>query len=116
MPIQQKDFTSEPDAARLDVGLSIALLKDADGALPERDAAGPTVASTPSVPSLLKPYWRAFWEWRRRRSFPATVHDLSDRELMDIGLTRAEIDCIARHPALDRLRDSAVYLWIGPGL
>jgi uncharacterized protein YjiS (DUF1127 family) len=33
------------------------------------------------------------------------LHDLSDRELMDIGVTRGEIDYIARHRAIDTLRD-----------
>ena len=117
MPTQQKDLTSERDAALLDVGLAIALVQDAAGdTLPETDATGLTGASTRRVSNLLKRYRRAFREWRQRRSFPAAVHDLSERELMDIGLTRGEIDCIARHRAIDRLRDSTVYLWIGPGV
>lgn len=40
-----------------------------------------------------------------------TLHDLSDRELMDIGLTRSEIDCIAPERAIERLRDSTRTLW-----
>jgi hypothetical protein len=39
-------------------------------------------------------------------------HDLSDRELMDIGVTRGEIDCVAGHRAIDRLGDRTTYLWI----
>ena len=35
---------------------------------------------------------------------------LSDRELMDIGLTRDEIDYITPQRAIDRIRDSAMYL------
>jgi len=31
---------------------------------------------------------------------------------MDIGVTRAEIDCIAAHRAIDRLRDGTTLLWI----
>jgi hypothetical protein len=43
MPTQRKDLTSERDAALLDVGLSIALVKDALGdTLPETDATGLT--------------------------------------------------------------------------
>ena len=122
MPTQQTNLTSETeqDAAVLGLDLSIALVKEAlgdtltaarpnasiaalDDALSEKDA-GRTAASTRSVLSLFKRYWRAF---RERR-----LHDLSDSELMDIGVTRGEIDYIARHRAIDRLRDSTTHLWI----
>ena len=131
MPTQQTNLTSETerDAAVLGLDLSIALVKEAmddtlaaarpnasiaalDDALSEKDAAGPTAASTRSVLSLLKRYWRAFQEQRQREGLRATLHDLSDRELMDIGVTREEIDYIARHRAIDRLRDSTTNLWI----
>jgi uncharacterized protein YjiS (DUF1127 family) len=124
MPPQQTNLTSETgrDAAELGLDLSIALVKDAMGealaaarpdasivalgdALSEKDAAGPPAASTRSVMSLLKRYWRAFQERRQRQSLRATLHDLSDRELMDIGVTREEIDYIAPHRAIDTLRD-----------
>jgi uncharacterized protein YjiS (DUF1127 family) len=115
MPTQQTSLTSEiqRDAAGLGLDLSIALVKEAmDDALSDQDAAGLTAASTSSVLSLLKRYWRAFQERRQRQSLRVTLHDLTDRELMDIGLTRGEIDYVARHTAIDRLRDSAPYLWI----
>ena len=131
MPPQQTNLTSETgrDAAGLGLDLSIALVKDAMGealaaarpdasivvlrdALSEKDAAGPPAASTRSVLSLLERYWRAFQERRQRQSLRATLHDLSDRELMDIGVTRAEIDCIAARRAIDRLRDGTTHLWI----
>lgn len=131
MPTQQTNLTSEAerDAAVLGLDLSITLVKDAmddalaatrpnasiaalDDALSEKDAARPTAASTRSVLSLLKRYWRAFQERRQRQSLRATLHDLSDRELMDIGVTRGEIDYIAAHRAIDTLRDSTTYLWI----
>lgn len=121
MPPQQTNVTSETgrDAAVLGLDLSIALVKEAmdgtlaaarpiaalDYALSEKDAAGLTAASTRSVLSLLKRYWRAFQERRRRQGLRATLHDLSDRELMDIGVTRGEIDYIVRHRAIDTLRD-----------
>ena len=129
MPTQQTNLTSETDAAGLGLDLSIALVTDAmdgalaaarpnaslaalDGALSEKDAAGPAAASARRVLSVLKRYWRAFQERRQRQSLRATLHDLSDRELMDIGLTRAEIDYIASHRAIDRLRDGTTHLWI----
>ncbi|GLR85544.1 DUF1127 domain-containing protein [Bradyrhizobium iriomotense] len=80
-----------------------------------RDAAGlgldPSIESTRSVLGLLKRYWRAFQERRQRQSLRATLQDLSDRELMDIGLTRAEVDYITPQRAIDRLRDRTTYLW-----
>jgi hypothetical protein len=39
------------------------------------------------------------------------LQDLSDRELMDIGLTRGEVDYISPEPAIERLRDNARTLW-----
>jgi uncharacterized protein YjiS (DUF1127 family) len=130
MPPQQTNITSETgrDATGLglDLDLSVALAEDAmDEALAvarinasaaaladtlsEKDAAGPTAASTWSVLGLLKRYWRAYQE--RRQSLRATLQDLSDRELMDIGLTRAEIDYITPQRAIDTLRDRTTYLW-----
>ena len=130
MPPHQTNLTSETgrDAAGLGLDLSIVLVKDAMGdaltaarpdasivalrdALSEKEAAGPPAASTRSVLSLLKEYWCAFQEQRQRQRLRASLHDLSDRELMDIGVTRAEIDCIAAHRAIDRLRDTT-HLWM----
>jgi uncharacterized protein YjiS (DUF1127 family) len=129
MPTPQTNLTSETerDAAVLGLDLSIALVKEAmddtlaatrstasiaalDDGLSEKDAAGLAAASTRSLLSLLKRYWRAFQERRRRQSLRATLHDMSDRELMDIGLTRGEIDYIAPHRAIDALKDSTRYL------
>ena len=135
MPPQQTNRTSETgrDAAGLGFDLSIALVRDTmDGALAavrpdasvaalrdvvaETDAVGPPAASTRSVAGLLKRCWRAFQGRRRRRSLRANLHDLSDRELMDIGVTRAEIDYLSAHRAIDTLRDGTTYLWISRGL
>nr|WP_245477354.1 DUF1127 domain-containing protein [Bradyrhizobium guangzhouense] len=77
------------------------------GALPE--AAGPTAASTPSLIGLLKRAWLAFLA--RRQNPQLTLQVLSDRELMDIGLTRGEVDYLSPQRAIDNLRDSTRYLW-----
>ncbi|SFN46201.1 protein of unknown function [Bradyrhizobium sp. Rc3b] len=61
------------------------------------------------VLSLLRRFWRAFQERLPRAR--VTLQDLSDRELIDIGLTRGDIDCIAPERAIDRLRDSTRTLW-----
>ncbi|MBR1148871.1 DUF1127 domain-containing protein [Bradyrhizobium sp. AUGA SZCCT0431] len=129
MPPQQTNITSGTarDAAGLGLDLPIALARDAmdeapaatrlnasiatlDDALSEKDAAGPTAASTRNVLGLLKRYWRAFQERRQRQGLRAGLANLSDRDLMDIGLTRGEIDHITPQRAINRIRDSAIYL------
>jgi len=97
MPPQQTNITSEGDAAGLDLKLPIALARE-----------------TRSVLGLLKRYWRAFQERRQYQSLRAGLACLSDRELMDIGLTRDEIDYITPQRAIDRLRD--MYLWNRGGM
>ena len=129
MPTQQTNLTSETgcDSAGVGLDFSIALVKEAmddvlattrptatiaaiDGALSEKDAAEPPATSARSVLGLLKRYWCAFQKRYQRQRLRDTLHDLSDRELMDIGVTRAEIDCIAAYRALDKLRDRTTYL------
>jgi uncharacterized protein YjiS (DUF1127 family) len=129
MPTQQTNLTAETgrDSAGLGRDLSMALVKAAmddalTAALPDASIAalrdvlpetdGRPAASTRSVVSLLKRYWLAFQERRRRQSLRAGLYDLSDRELMDIGVTRAEIDYITAHRAIDTLRENTTYLWI----
>jgi uncharacterized protein YjiS (DUF1127 family) len=133
MPPQQTNPTSETgrDAAGLRLDLAIALVKDAPGnalaeacpdasiaalrdASSEKEAAGPPVASTRSVLSLLQGYWRAFR--KRRQRLRVSLHDLSDRELMDIGLTPSDIDYIVAGRAIERLRDGTTYLWLSRGV
>jgi uncharacterized protein YjiS (DUF1127 family) len=53
------------------------------------------------VYSPLETYWNAFQEWRNCQRLRATLSDLSDRELMDIGTTRGEIDYVASHRSID---------------
>ena len=58
------------------------------------------------VYSPLEAYWKAFQEWRKRRRLQTELCRLTDSELMDIGITRGEIDHVAsNHPiSLDPLR------------
>ena len=53
----------------------------------------PAIASGKRA-SFFKAYWRALHEWRRRERARAELSGFSDRELMDIGVTRSEIDYI----------------------
>ena len=119
MPPQLTNITSEPgrDAARLE--LPVAWAKNAiDNAAARLNASLATpldalsetdgAASPRSVLGLLKLYWRAFWERRRRESLRNSLSCLDDRQLMDIGLTRGEIDYLNPQRAIDRLRDNAI--------
>ena len=87
MPPQQTNITSEAE------GLSLEL------------------ASTRSILGLLARYWRALQDWRWRQGPHIALQDLSDRELMDIGLTRGEVEYISPERAIERLRDNARTLW-----
>ena len=51
-----------------------------------------TTASTQSVSSFLWRFLLAFQEWRQRGRSQAELYNLSDRGLMDIGITRGEIE------------------------
>lgn len=129
MPPQQTNISPgiEGDAARRSLILSMVQAKNAldqalaarlkasatalDGALPDKDAAGP---AAPGVFGLLKRAWLAFQ--KRRQNPKLTLHDLSDRELMDIGLTRGEVDYLTPQRSIDKLRDSTWYLWSRGGM
>ena len=135
MPPQPTNFTSETgrDAAWLRVDLAINSVKDATGvalaepcpdasiaalrdAFSEKEAAGPPVASTRSVLSLLRGYWRAFQTRRQCARSRASLNDLTERELKDIGLTPGEIDYIIAGRAIERLRDGTTYPWLSRGV
>jgi len=135
MPPQQTNLTSETkrDAAAIGPDLSIALVTSAMGstlpaarhdasiavlrdAVSEKDAAGPQAAATRRLFSLLARYWRAFQESRRSRSLRVSVRDLSERQLMDIGLPAGDIDHIAAHRAIEGLRDATRHLWMSRGV
>jgi len=130
MPPQLTDISPgiEGEAARRGLSLTIVSAKRAvDQALAARlkasaaaldgallDAAGPTAASTPGLLGLLRRAWLAFLA--RRLGPQVTLQDLSDRELMDIGLTRGEVDYLTPQRAVDNLRDSTRYLWNRGGM
>ena len=73
---------------------------------------GRTAVSKQRVSGFFARCWSAFQERRKRQRLQTSLYDLSDRELMDIGLTRGEIDYIAANRAIDTLRGSTTYLWI----
>jgi uncharacterized protein YjiS (DUF1127 family) len=59
------------------------------------------LGQTRRVSSFLERCWGAFQERRSRQRLRATLNDLSDRELMDIGTTRGEIDYVASNRSID---------------
>jgi len=98
-------------AARQDA--PIAALRDA---LSEKDAAAPPGTSVPSLFSSLGRYWLAFQDSRRRRRLRVSLCDLSEAQLMDIGLAQNDIDHIAAHRALERLKDNTAHLLTSRGV
>ena len=64
---------------------------------------GPATAKRRAVYSPLEAYWNAFQEWRKRERLRSQLCLLTDSELMDIGITRSEIDYVAsNHPPISR--------------
>ena len=61
---------------------------------------GPTTAKR-QVYSPLEAYWNAFQEWRKRERRRTELYRLTDSELMDIGITRGEIDYVASNRIAD---------------
>jgi uncharacterized protein YjiS (DUF1127 family) len=61
---------------------------------------GPAIARRQYY-SPLEAYWDAFREWRKRERLRNQLSRLTDGELMDIGITRGEIDYVATNRAID---------------
>jgi uncharacterized protein YjiS (DUF1127 family) len=57
--------------------------------------------SVSALSGFIWKYWDAFEERRERQKLCATLSDLSDMELMDIGTTRGEIDYVASNRGVD---------------
>lgn len=61
----------------------------------------PTPALARRICSFLTRGWSAFRQQRIKVRVRATLSDLSDRELMDIGITRGEVDYVALNGAIE---------------
>ena len=68
---------------------------------------GPVTARR-QVYSPLETYWNAFQEWRKRERRRTELYRLTDSELMDIGITRGEIDYVASNRIADPRTDIRV--------
>ena len=64
-------------------------------------ARGKRFPSAREVINFLEAYWVAFQELRERARLRADLFDLSDRELIDIGISRGEIDYVASNRDID---------------
>ena len=62
---------------------------------------GRTAVSKQRVSGFFARCWSAFQERRKRQRLQTSLYDLSDRELMDIGTTRSEIDYVVSNGSVD---------------
>ena len=62
---------------------------------------GRRLPSARQVINFLEAYWAAFQERREGARLRTDLFELSDRELMDIGISRGEIDYVASNRGLD---------------
>lgn len=53
------------------------------------------------VPNVFRGFWYAIQEWRKWERLRADLGTLSDHELMDIGISRGEIDYVASNRDTD---------------
>jgi uncharacterized protein YjiS (DUF1127 family) len=87
-----------------DVEMSMTIFSNAIS--PGNSAAG---ALSRSIGAAFKRWWLAYMEWRLHRLTINLLRNMSDRQLKDIGLCRAEIEFVVarrapRHPMLGRRR------------
>ena len=62
---------------------------------------GHATVSALRVSNLLKRYWSAFQERRNRERLRADLSGLSDRELIDIGISRGVVDYVVSNQSTD---------------
>lgn len=66
-------------------------------------------ASIGGISGIVAAIWQSIREWHERQRTRNALEDLSDKELLDIGISRGEIDYVARSaPPVDP-RDAANY-------
>ena len=57
--------------------------------------------STQRVSNFLESCWGASLQWRKRDRLRTELYGLNDRDLIDIGITRGEIDYFASNRGID---------------
>ena len=63
-------------------------------AIPTRDSVGDRFPRT--IGAALKGWWMAYVNWRMERLAVYRLHAMSDRELKDMGVSRAQIEFAVR--------------------
>ena len=93
--------STRPTAA--DIKALVSFYENVTGKTAEWLATGlrQTAASTRRISSFFKRYKIAYHERRQRRRLRAILCDLNDRELMDIGTTRGEVDFVSSNRNID---------------
>jgi uncharacterized protein YjiS (DUF1127 family) len=64
-------------------------------------ALGQAAASTRRVSNAFKRYWDPLLERRKRHRLRVNLSNLNDMELMDIGITRGEVDYVVLNLSID---------------
>jgi uncharacterized protein YjiS (DUF1127 family) len=69
------------------------------------------------IASLIAKVWRAYWDWRVKRTTVLVLHALDRRTLHDIGIDPSEIESLVYHAGRDRRRrGDASRSWHGGGV
>ena len=66
-------------------------------AIPTRNSVGGKIPRT--IGAALKGWWMAYVNWRLERLAISRLHSMSDRELKDMGVSRAQIEFAVRGAA-----------------
>jgi len=66
-------------------------------AIPPRDSVGDRLPRT--MGAALKGWWMAYVNWRLEQLAISRLHSMSDRELKDMGVSRAQIESAVRGEA-----------------
>lgn len=83
---------------------------------PAVDAAHRLSPRAGGVGSLVARAWRAYWDWRVRRTTVLLLHSLDRRTLRDIGIDPSEIQSVVYDAGRDRRRRfDASRTWPGAG-
>jgi uncharacterized protein YjiS (DUF1127 family) len=81
------------------------IMSTISSAIPTRDSVGNRFPRT--IGAALQGWWMAYVNWRLERSAVYRLHSMSDRELKDMGVSRAQIEFAVRgegasHPIFGR--------------
>jgi uncharacterized protein YjiS (DUF1127 family) len=64
-------------------------------------------AAIGGISGIVRAIWQSIQEWRERDKIRSALAHLSDKELHDIGISRGEIDYVARSATAVDPRDAA---------